>query len=73
MDTEAFDVEFPTSWERNGEVEKAKATCARCPVRRECLAWAFEIEEHRSIRHYEAAGLGRGQYCGSAARLSKRV
>lgn len=31
------------------QIEEAKAVCARCPVRQQCLQWALDTEQHAGI------------------------
>lgn len=37
-----LDLFFPDTYHNGSEVRRAKAICASCPVREECLAYAIE-------------------------------
>lgn len=40
------DVFFP---DHGGIPHEAKALCARCPVRKQCLDWAIEIDDREGV------------------------
>lgn len=50
MDVRRFDVEFPTNGAMTQPIQAAKRICGACPVRRECLRWAFKTEERHFSR-----------------------
>lgn len=43
-DVNTFDVELPSDGTMTRTVEQAKRVCAACPVRRECLEYAFATD-----------------------------
>lgn len=45
-DTEMFDVDLPSDGAMTGPVLAAKRICAACPVRPECLSYAFRMAGH---------------------------